>query len=259
MDHTERQRRQHDAAFADGSRQHAFSSDAATRFIVSWRVREGMNRLIAASDGIINMRSSILVFCAGEGLEGSILCDMGFSDVTVSDLSDRGVHAGLLRDRRLKGVVLNAEHTDLPSNSFDVVLVQDGLHHLQSPVQGFTEMLRLARSGVVFLEGHDTLVCHLIGTTWERNGLAINYVFRWNRRLVEQVASSYLGPESFDNLSFTFWHHNIVFAKIAKRLGPSLGLAAIGICKRVMDKTIGRFGNNFCGVIFKKLTAVSRP
>jgi ubiquinone/menaquinone biosynthesis C-methylase UbiE len=66
------------------------------------------------------------------------------------------------RDKRLKGIVLNAERTNLPSQSFDIALVQDGLHHLSSPVQGFTEMLRVAKRAVVFLEPHDSLVGRMI-------------------------------------------------------------------------------------------------
>jgi len=249
MDHNQRQREYHNSVFSKGSRS---VSDVVTRYIVSWRVEESLKRLVHISKNRVNEESSILVLCSGEGMEGSILCDMGFKDVTVSDLAEQGVQAALQRDERLKALVLNAEHTDLASNSFDVVLVQDGLHHLQSPVQGFTEMLRVAKIGVVFLEGHDTLVCHAIGTVWEKNGSAINYVFRWNKRLVEQVASSYLGPDSFDNHSFTFWHHNMVYAKISKVLGSSFGLSVINIIKLFLDKTLGKFGNQFCGLVLKK-------
>jgi ubiquinone/menaquinone biosynthesis C-methylase UbiE len=63
-------------------------------------------------------------------MEGSILCDLGFTNVTVSDLADNGVNAAMDRDKRLKGIVLNAERTNLPSQSFDIASVQDGLHHL---------------------------------------------------------------------------------------------------------------------------------
>lgn len=253
MNHLQQQKDQSNLVYSAGSRGHVLSRDVATRYIVSWRVEESLKRLVYISKDRINEESSILVLCFGEGMEGSFLCDMGFKNVTVSDLAEQGVQAALQRDERLKALVLNAEHTDLESNSFDVVLVQDGLHHLQSPVQGFTEMLRVARIGVVFLEGHDTLVCHLIGTVWEKHGSAINYVFRWNKRFVEQVTSSYLGPDSFNNHSFTFWHHNIVYAKISKALGSSLGLFVIKIIKLLLDKTLGKFGNQFCGLVIKRL------
>jgi hypothetical protein len=156
------------------------------------------------------------------------------------------------RDKRLKGIVLNAERTNLPSQSFDIALVQDGLHHLSSPVQGFTEMLRVAKRAVVFLEPHDSLVGRMIGTQWEKNGSAINYVFRWDKKLVDQVASSFLGPNSFDNLSLSFWHHNVVYAKARSILGGRFGLMVVRSIKYFFDRLIGRLGNQFCGLVIKR-------
>jgi hypothetical protein len=79
-----------------------------------------------------------------------------------------------------------------------------------------------------------------------------DYVFRWDKELVEQVISSYLGQNRFENISFSFWHHNPVYAKICKMLGSSLGLSVIKIIKLLLDKTLGKFGNQFCGLVLKK-------
>ncbi len=252
MNQLDRQRELHNKVYATGSREHVISGDLSTSYIVSWRVRASLERLLKASKGQINSDSTILILCSGEGMEGSILCDLGFTNVSVSDLAELGVRAALKRDARLKGFVLNAQMVDLPDGSFDVVMVHDGLHHLPSPVQGFTEMLRVAKKAVVFLEPHDSIVGRLIGTQWERNGSAINYVFRWNRRLVEQVTSGYLGPDAFDNLSFSFWHHNLVFAKITQVLGGARGLPLIKIIKRILDLMAGKYGNQFCGMVLKR-------
>jgi ubiquinone/menaquinone biosynthesis C-methylase UbiE len=252
MNHLQNQKEQFENVYSGGSREHVLSEDAAIRYIVSWRIKESLRRLMSASKEFLNCDSSILVLCSGEGMEGSILCDMGFTNITVSDLAEQGVQAALSRDSRLKGMTLNAERTELKDESFDVVLVQDGLHHLSSPVQGFTEMLRVAKKGVIFLEPHDSLVGRMIGTKWEKNGDAINYVFRWDKKLVEQVISSYLGPNRFQNLSFSFWHHNPVYAKIAKRLGSSLGLFTVKKIKWLFDMTMGKFGNQFCGLVLKR-------
>ena len=248
--HIKDQREQSNLTFSSGSRKHVTSVDPATRYIVTWRLREAMARLM--SHGLISHDSTILTLCSGEGMEGSILCDLGFKNVTVSDISENGVQAALDRDSRLNGIVLNAQDVNLADGSYDVLIVQDGLHHLQSPVQGFTEMLRLARIGVIFLEPHVSLVGQIIGMQWEQNGSAINYVFRWNKSIVEQVASSYLGPNSFHNLSFSFWHHNPFFAKITNKLGTKTGLVVIKLIKKILDFALGRFGNQFCGLVIKQ-------
>lgn len=253
MDHNQRQLTHHDELFAKEPRSHIVSIDPVTRFIVNTRVEESMTRFMhIVGPRLTKASAKVLVACAGEGLEGSILCNMGYLDVTISDLSPNGVKAALERDPRLHGLVLNAEHTGLPDNSFDVVLIQDGLHHLQQPVLGLTEMLRLAKVGVIFLEGHDTLICRLSGTEWEINGSAVNYVFRWTRRGLKQIVSSYLGPDSFEDYSYTFWHHNMVFARFPGWFGNKLALPAIRTVKWLLDRLLGRFGNSFCGLIVKK-------
>ncbi|WP_083924608.1 class I SAM-dependent methyltransferase [Lamprocystis purpurea] len=259
MTHKQQQREQHNLVFTAGSREHVLSNDPAIKYIVSWRIDESIKRLVSAANGRLTKDSSILVLCAGEGLEGSILCDLGFLDVTVSDLAEEGVRAALQRDVRLKGLVLDAEQTGLAKDSFDIVFVQDGLHHLQSPVQGLTEMLRIGRSGIVFLEGHDTLICRLSGTTWERNGTAVNYVFRWKERFLEQVASSFLGPDNFECHVFTFWHHNLVYARFLAILGSNMGLLCVKAVKLILDSLLGRFGNQFCGIVLKRRAAAGDP
>jgi hypothetical protein len=92
----------------------------------------------------------------------------------------------------------------------------------------------------------------MIGTQWEKNGSAINYVFRWDKKLVDQVASSFLGPNSFDNLSLSFWHHNVVYAKARSILGGRFGLMVVRSIKYFFDRLIGRLGNQFCGLVIKR-------
>lgn len=92
----------------------------------------------------------------------------------------------------------------------------------------------------------------MIGTKWEKNGAAINYVFRWDKQLVEQVTSSYLGLDIFENLSFSFWHHNIIFVKLVKLFGQKFGLLAVKGIKGLLDTITSRNANQFCGCMLKK-------
>lgn len=253
VEHSERQKAHFDQVFAGGARQHITTTNVLVRYLVDWRIGEAVRRLMKATDSRLTCDSSVLLLCAGEGAEGSVLCNMGFTNVTVSDISEYGVHQAMERDSRLQGLVLNAERINLTNDAFDVVVVQEGLHHLQSPVQGFTEMLRVASFGVIFIEPHDSFVGKLIGTKWERHGEAVNYVFRWDKKLVEDIASSYLGPNSLINLSFSFWHHNVLYHKLGKVLGEGwLALKVIQFLKLTLDNTFGWAGNKFCGLIVKR-------
>jgi SAM-dependent methyltransferase len=253
MNHSERQRRHADRCYGSGGRSHVTSRDEILRYLTRWRLTEALRRLRQAAPGRFDARSRILVLCAGEGLEGSILCDLGLEHVTVSDISPVGVAAATSRDPRLAGRVLDAERTGLEAGSFDVVLVQDGLHHLQSPAAGFTEMIRVCGLATILLEPHDSWVGRRFGTRWERNDEAVTYVFRWNRRLVDDLASSYLGPDAFENLSFSFWHHNVVLANLGRRMGGgAVALGAVKALKRGLDAAASGMGNQFCGIVLKR-------
>jgi len=251
-EYLERQRSHTDAYFAGGPRPHSVSDDAFTQYIFEWRIRSAIDRL-QKRDASLGPDSSFLILCAAEGHEGSVLCDLGFRNVTVSDISPVALRVALNRDPRLRGQVLLAEELDLPAAAFDVVFVQDGLHHLRNPVQGFTEMLRVCARAAIFLEPHDCWLGRTIGTQWERNGDAVNYVFRWSRKLVDDIACSYLGQDRFRNLSFSFWHHTSRYAQLGKYLGGKrLALGTLRSLKFLLDHTLSQFGNQFCGIILRK-------
>jgi len=241
---------------ADGPRFQ--DANPMSSYVLHWRLNEAMRRLDLA-DPTIPRDSKILILCASDGLEGTALADLGWTNVTVSDLSQNAADTAVLRDPRLKAMVLNAEDSGLAHDAYDIVFIQDGLHHLQRPVQGFTEMLRIASRAAVFMDPHQSLIGRLIGTKWEIHGDAINYVFRWSKRLVQDVASSYLGRDSFQNLSFTFWHHNPVYYKIGGKLGNGpFSIAFLRALKATLDALLGFSGNNMCGMILKnKPTAKS--
>jgi Methyltransferase domain len=227
--------------------------DPVVRYLVQWRLRSAMERLLKTRPEIQTWdQLSVASICCGAGLEGSLLIDAGLIPVFVSDLSAKGVRAAITRDHRLMGFAADAEELPLANNSVDLVVVQDGLHHLRSPVRGFTEMLRTARIAACFLEPHDSLSGRLLGKRWETHGDAVNYVFRWNRRLVDSVAGSYLGPDGFENCSFSFWHHNVVLGRLGDALGG--GPRAVGllkVLKNASDAVASGLGNQFCGLVVK--------
>lgn len=251
MDHQARQAAQHDLMYARGPRSHVGSTDPLVRYLVEWRIRTALDRLRAAAGARLHPASRVMVLCAGEGLEGSLLCDLGFTDVTVADISSVAMQQARERDPRLKTVVADAERLAVSDGAYDLALVQDGLHHLQDPVRGFTEMLRIASTAAVFLEPHNSAAGRLLGRRWERHGEAVNYVFRWTRGLVEDVASSYLGENAFRNLSFAFWHHNVILERIARRLGPRVSVPMVRAAKAVLDRALPVSGNQFCGMVLR--------
>jgi ubiquinone/menaquinone biosynthesis C-methylase UbiE len=147
-------------------------------------------------------------------------------------------------------MVLNGEDTGLPENAFDLVIVQDGLHHLPRPTTGFTEMLRTARKGVIVIEPYQSTVGNLIGTEWEVHGGSTNYVYRWNRMMVDQAVKSYLLKDYKTIKVFRFWDHNVVIKKIAIKFPKSVQLRIAKTIYALLE--LIRFsGNMMVAVVLK--------
>ncbi len=111
-------------------------------------------------------------------------------------------------------------------------------------------MLRVASREVVFLEPHDSFVGRRLGHVGSHGG-ATNLVFRWNTRTVEQVSASYLGTDNFENLSFSFWHHNPAMVRAGSRVSPNRAVRSLKLAKAAADFAVGRLGNQFCGIVIK--------
>ena len=104
---------------------------------------------------------SILSICCGDGPEGEYLYKLG-AKVTVSDYSPEAVKAAIRRCKNLKGVVADAEDLPFKDNSFDLVYVRHGLHHIPHPFKGLDEMNRVGRDGFVFIEAQRNFITKIL-------------------------------------------------------------------------------------------------
>jgi ubiquinone/menaquinone biosynthesis C-methylase UbiE len=193
---------------------------------------------------------SVLTICGGAGGEGIFFLNNGFSDVTVSDFSENAIEIAREIDPRLKTLWANAEAIGCEDASYDLVVVQDGLHHLPRPVLGFTEMLRVSRVAVIVIEPHLSIVGSVIGTEWENLNGAINYVFRWNKKLAVQVVKSMLLHNFKEVKVLRFWDHGLVISKISAKFPARAQLALAKSIYRVLS-LIDFAGNMFVCVVRK--------
>lgn len=99
--------------------------------------------------------ATALTVCGGSGMDAEYLARSG-AVVISSDLSSGAASRVLMRSRRygatIRSVVADVEHLPFPDKSFDVVFVHDGLHHLEDPVIGLREMLRVSSRWVSVTE-----------------------------------------------------------------------------------------------------------
>jgi ubiquinone/menaquinone biosynthesis C-methylase UbiE len=215
-------------------------------------------RLHLALDAVRELSSvpieslSILLVCGGVGGEATFFANHGFTDVTNTDFSLNALNICERRDSRLKTRLLNAEAMDLEDGSYDLVVVQDGLHHLPRPALGLNEMIRVARKAVIVLEPHTGFVAKLIGTEWERHGDAVNFVYRWNLESFRQVILSQLLEAPLSIRVIRLWDHNSIIHKIVSKLDS--GALGVFFAKSIyaLLNPVNYFGNNFIGVLWKK-------
>jgi ubiquinone/menaquinone biosynthesis C-methylase UbiE len=225
-----------------------FTDDRLIRFLRDRRLTVALKLL--ASHGAARLHDSVLVVCGGVGGEGVFLLNHGYGDVTVSDISPSALAICSEREPRLKTRVLDAEDMrEVADGEYDMVLVQDGLHHLPRPVLGFTEMLRVARRSVVVIEPHEGLVAKTLGTTWEQHDDAVNYVFRWTGGFWAAVARSYLGKEA-DVAHVRLWDHSGALHRAVSILPERFRLRAAKLAYGVLAPA-NRAGQMMVGVVVK--------
>ncbi|MBO0348026.1 class I SAM-dependent methyltransferase [Phormidium pseudopriestleyi FRX01] len=231
--------------------EHWDSKDPLTRYLLDRRLQIGVDHLMERTNSS-PADWDVLVLCGGVGGEGTVLANMGFRSVTVSDISENALQVCKVRDPRLKTQVLNGEKLEVADGSYDLVLVQDGLHHLPRPVLGLTEMLRVAKKAAIVIEPHAGIVANLLGTVWEDHGGTVNYVFRWNELLLEQATRSYLLQSPCYVKALRLWNHNIVMSRFAKKLwNKQAGLQAVKLSYLLLDLLFGKVGNMMIGVVIK--------
>ena len=197
---------------------------------------------------------SVLVVCGGVGGEGTCLRKMGFPAPTVCDFETALLQIMQRRDPVLPGVAADTGRLPFADNSFDLVLVQDGIHHLKSPPGGVVEMLRVARRAVIVIEPHEGIVAQLIGTKIEKDEEtgALNHVFRWNQWLFRQVVASYLVGTDYQVEVLRFWDHSTAMLKAFGWLpSDGLRLRAIQASYWLLKNFFGWMGNMFVGIVLK--------
>jgi ubiquinone/menaquinone biosynthesis C-methylase UbiE len=225
--------------------------DPLIRYLRDRRLKIGLDRAIELV-GRPASELRALVVCGGVGGEGTYLRKYGFRSVTVSDFSVGALEVCRKRDPALGLCVLNGEALGLKNESYDVVLVQDGLHHLPRPALGYTEMLRVAKHAVVVIEPHLGLAGRLLGREWEDHDGSVNYVFRWDRWMVTQITKSYFVQRPLHIEPIRVWDHNEVMGKFAKKLGGGkLGLLWVKTAYFFMNLLFWWLGNMMIAVVVK--------
>lgn len=100
----------------------------------------------------------VLIICGGgDGFEVRKMESLG-ANLTVSDLSPEALKEVKKNFSRCKVKVADAEELPFKTNSFDIGLVKDGLHHLISPEKGITELYRVCKEAILIIDFQESFI-----------------------------------------------------------------------------------------------------
>jgi SAM-dependent methyltransferase len=229
------------------------SRDPLVRYLHDRRLDIGFREFLALSR-CDPEALTVLVLCAGLGGEATFFLRQGCRRVFIADFSINAM-VKAAGPASLSPLVGDAEQLPVADGSVDLVVVQDGLHHLRRPAVGFTEMLRVARHGVIMVEPHTGAIATALGTRWEQSITdpdVVNFVFRWNGLMVQQVLRSYLLQERLAIRPMQVWDHRRSMTALVQRI--PIDRARLPVARAVYGSLqwgASRLGNQMVAVIVR--------
>lgn len=190
--------------------------------------------------------ASALSVCGGSAMDAEFLARAG-AHVTTSDLSlgaaTRANARSKVRGLAIQSVVADVEHLPFADQSVDLVAVHDGLHHLEDPYVGLSEMARVARRWVVVSEPARASITRLA----VRVGLALDTEPAGNRvaRLEPRQVASFLAARGYvvlraDRYAMYYPHHP---GAVFRFLSRPVIYPIVRVGWRIANALLGRFGN----------------
>lgn len=223
--------------------------DVLSRHIREKRARLAL-KILAKEQYSAGIRTCLFV-CGGSGDTSHLFMEALKSEVTVSDISEALLSKAREITPGVQTKVLDAERLDVPDGAYDLVVVQDGLHHLARPALGLTEMLRVARKAIVVIEPAAGFAARFFGKKYEHvDGEPSNYVFRWDSRMFTSTVRSYMVNRPHRIIFRRFWYHNMVIYRLAGMLGRgTMGVILSRIIEFVPSILLPFGGNQMLGIV----------
>ena len=169
-----------------------------------------MNRLLFYKiklKKLIKEREAKILIIAGGQNDKKVLMDLGFKNVTISNLDSR---MNENEYKPYKWSFQDAENLTFKDEEFDYAIIHHALHHCKSPHRALLEMYRVSKKGVFSFESRESFLMKLavkfnlayqyefpavFFNDMKYGGLANteipNFVYRWTESEIEKVVNCY--------------------------------------------------------------------
>jgi glycosyltransferase involved in cell wall biosynthesis/SAM-dependent methyltransferase/ribosomal protein S27AE len=204
--------------------------------------------------------ATVLCVCGGSGMDADFMARAG-AIVTTSDLSLGAATRAHARSERyglgILSIVADVEHLPYDDQSFDIVAVHDGLHHLEDPYGGLSEMARVARRWVVVTEPAQASITRLA----TRIGLARDTEDAGNvvARMAPREVAAFLRSQGYlvlmaDRYGMYYTHRPGAVFTI---LSWPFVFPIVRLSWQVANALLGRFGNKMVVVAERGATTTT--
>ncbi len=250
--------------YASGTPRRVDNSNPLIAWLNNYRLRKMIETIGKPIAG-----KTVLCVCGGDGEEAEFLQRLG-AVVTTTDLSSLATQAAQIRNPSLQCLQMDAESLCFSEQSFDWVVVREGLHHLARPIKGLYEMERVAREGIAILEGQDSFAVRVLAKLGlgENSDPAGGYVYRFGRRELFKIFSSSQTfshwrihtawlPFGNDVLKYFPFIRRFVYPLINHplllgQLNSGFGRGTLKAAFKSLNFLTGRWGNCLIAVAWKK-------
>jgi len=214
---------------------------------------------------IFNKNSEILVVGATK-YDADIFKESGFLNVTISNLDQKGNYTPY------KHSFQNLRDLNFKNESYDYVIANACIHHTSKPHNSILEMYRVARKGIIVIEGNDSLfikIANYFNLSQEYELSAIsnkdnssdkggvdnsnipNFVYRWTKREIYKLISAY-EPQYIHKIYY-FYDSDFEGYKSVRKLKLQTALLLIlEIFAKLYFKIFSGEKNLFCFFINKE-------
>jgi len=215
---------------------------------------------------IIDKNSKILIVGATIN-DKEIFLEEKFSNVFICNLESNN-HFKYSPYKHIKS---NMNKIELVDESFDFVVAHACIHHSSKPHSALLEMYRVAKKGIIIIEGNDSIFMRiaskfgyaqeyehsaLIGKkSYDKGGVdntnVPNYVFRWSEREIYKLLKSFK-PHLRHNIEFFYDYDFEAYKKVKKIKYFYPLIIFIEICIKILFKIFRNQSNLMCIYINKE-------
>ena len=214
---------------------------------------------------IINKNSKILVVGATK-YDADIFRDNGYLNVTISNLEKKNNYSPYIHSYQ------DLRNLKFDNESYDYVVANACIHHTSKPHNAILEMYRVAKKGIIVIEGNDSNFIKIANylnfsqeyelsainentDSYDRGGVdnteVPNFVYRWTRREVYKLISSY-EPQYKHSIYYYYDSDFEGYKSVRKLRYQKIILSILEIFAKLYFKIFSYEKNLFCFFINKE-------